>query len=395
MHHLTVLPAVVLAILGQIFKSGQGQTHKIIVGTAVLLGALFVAYCVYFVVFRFVLRRRISLMNHRFIRRFSRPAFWIFGIAAAMSAVPFFEFSESIAGTIEHILHICFLICIGWVLVAFVYTFEDIMVRRYDMSASDNLNARRIRTQLAVIRRVALIFVFVLTAGLVLYTFNHTRIWQYGAGLIASAGLASFALASAAKTTVGNMLAGIQIALTEPIRLDDVVIVDGQWGRIEEITSAYVVVKIWNLERLIVPLTWFIENPFQNWTRTSSDLLGTFYIYVDYTCPVDPLREEFERILKETDLWDGKAQVLQVTDLFKTTMQLRCLLSASDSGKLFNLRCLAREKMILFIQQNYPQHLPTLRFAENAREQEHSHEHSLPGSLPGSAHEARTNSPTP
>jgi len=387
MHHLTVLPAVVLAILGQIFKSGQGQTHRIIVGTAVLLGALFVAYGIYFVVFRFVLRRKISLMNHRFIGRFSRPAFWIVGIAAAMSAVPFFQLNDSMAGTVEHILHIIFLICIGWVLVAFVYTFEDVMVRRYDMSTADNLNARRIRTQLAVIRRIALIFVFVLTAGLVLYTFNHTRIWQYGAGLIASAGLASFALASAAKTTVGNMLAGIQIALTEPIRLDDVVIVDGQW----EITSAYVVVKIWNLERLIVPLTWFIENPFQNWTRTSSDLIGTFYIYVDYTCPVDPLRKEFERILKETTLWDGKAQVLQVTDLFKTTMQLRCLLSATDSGKLFDLRCLAREKMILFIQQNDPQHLPTLRFAENARDQEHSHENALRSA----ALEAKTNSPAP
>jgi len=391
MHPTSVLPAAAPAVLGQVFANGQQHLHKVIVGTAVLFGALFLAYGIYLVVFRYVLKRKISLSNHRFIGRFRRPAFWIFGIAAAMSAVPFFEFSSYLAGTIEHILHICFLVCVGWVLTACVYTFEDIMVRRYDMSAADNLNARRIRTQLAVIRRVALIFVFVLTAGLVLYTFNHTRIWQYGAGLIASAGLASFALASAAKTTVGNMLAGIQIALTEPIRLDDVVIVDGQWGRIEEITSAYVVVKIWNLERLIVPLTWFIENPFQNWTRTSSDLIGTFYIYVDYTCPVEPLRKEFERILKETTLWDGKAQVLQVTDLFKTTMQLRCLLSASDSGKLFDLRCLAREKMILFIQQNYPQHLPTLRFAENAREHEHTQEHSPTGA----SLEQKTSSPAP
>jgi small-conductance mechanosensitive channel len=391
MLHWAAFSAVFFAFLGQVFTSGESQTHRLVVGTAVLFGALFLAYGAYFAVFRFVLRRKISLANHQFIRRYSRPAFWIFGIAAAMSAVPFFQFNAYIADTTEHVLHIIFLICVGWVLATSVYTFEDLMVRRYDMNAADNLNARRIRTQLAVIRRVALIFVFVLTAGLVLYTFNHTRIWQYGAGLIASAGLASFALASAAKTTVGNMLAGIQIALTEPIRLDDVVIVDGQWGRIEEITSAYVVVKIWNLERLIVPLTWFIENPFQNWTRTSSDLIGTFYIYVDYTCPVEPLRKEYERILQETALWDGKAQVLQVTDLFKTTMQLRCLLSASDSGKLFDLRCLAREKMILFIQQNYPQHLPTLRFAENGREQEQAHEHTLPRTAP----EAKAIPPAP
>ncbi|MGC1781300.1 MAG: mechanosensitive ion channel family protein [Acidobacteriaceae bacterium] len=160
------------------------------------------------------------------------------------------------------------------------------------------------------------------------------------------------------------MLAGIQIALTEPIRLDDVVIVEGQWGRIEEITAAYVVVCIWNLERLIVPLSYFIEHPFQNWTRSSADLLGTFYIYADYTCPIEPLRQEFERILKSTKLWDSKAQVLQVTDLFQNVMQIRALMSASDSGRLFDLRCYAREKMIDFLQKNYPHCLPKQRISE-------------------------------
>jgi small-conductance mechanosensitive channel len=364
MHLLASLPVFILSFFAQIFRHSQDPMHQIVLGTAVLLGAIFISLGIYIAVFRFVLRRKVSFEHHGTLGRFSKPAFWLFLIAATMIGVHFFYFGQQIEDLTQHVLLILFLVCIGWLLVASVYAVEDVLLRRYDISAEDNLNARRIRTQMAVMRRLALFFIFIVDVGLVLYTFNHTRIWQYGAGLIASAGLASFALASAAKTTVGNLLAGIQIALTEPFRIDDVVIVDGQWGRIEEITSAYVVVRIWNLERLIVPLTWFIENPFQNWTRTSADLLGTFYMYVDYSCPVDPLREEFVRVLESSKEWDGKAQVVQVTDFFKTTMQLRFLMSARNSGDLFNLRCYGREKMIAFVQRNYPQHLPTLRFAD-------------------------------
>ena len=377
MHLLASLPLIVLDVFGQLFRNAENPLHKIILGTGVLSSSVLISIGIYFFVFRFVLRRRISLEHHRILRRFSKPVFWIFVVAATMSAFPAFGFNAQIEGTTEHALHVCLLLCIGWLLVACVYAVEDVLMKRFDISAADNLNARRARTQMAVLRRLALFFIFVLIAGLILYTFNHTRVWQYGAGLIASAGLASLALASAARTTVGNLLAGIQIALTEPIRIDDVVIVDGQWGRIEEITSAYVVVRIWNLERLIVPLTWFIENPFQNWTRTSADLLGTFYMYVDYSCPVDPLREEFVRVLKESKEWDGKAQVVQVTDFFKTTMQLRFLMSAGNSGDLFNLRCYGREKMISFVQKNYPQHLPTLRFAENPDQSDGGGSHLL------------------
>ncbi len=387
MHFFSLLPVAALAVLGQLFRNAQDPMHKILLGTAVLLGAVFFSLGIYVFVFRFVLRRRIRIEHHGTLGRFSKPAFWLFLIAATMSAFPAFGFNRQIQDVTEHALHICLLISIGWLLIACVYAVEDVLVRRYDITAADNLNARRVRTQMAVIRRLVMFFIFVVISGLILYTFNHTRIWQYGAGLIASAGLASLALASAARTTVSNLLAGIQIALTEPIRLDDVVIVDGQWGRIEEITSAYVVVRIWNLERLIVPLTWFIENPFQNWTRKSADLLGTFFMYVDYTCPVDPLREEFVRVLKSSKEWDGKAQVVQVTDFFKTTMQLRFLMSASNSGDLFNLRCYGREKMIAFIQKNYPQHLPTLRFADRPDKPDGEIKNLTPNLAQGSPHQ--------
>lgn len=281
-----------------------------------------------------------------------------------MLAVPAFGVSTYAEDITEHVLHILFIVCLGWILICGVYAVQDILLRRYDMSLADNLHARRVRTQMAVMRRLAIGFIALLALGLILYTFNHTRLWQAGAGLLASAGLASLALAAAAKTTVSNLLAGIQIALTEPIRIDDVVIVDGQWGRIEEITAAYVVVCIWNLQRLIVPLSYFIENPFQNWTRTSAALMGTFFLYADYTCPIPSLREELTRILKTTDLWDGKVNVLPVTEFTPQAMQIRALMSASDSGKLWDLRCYVREKMIDFLQQKYPQCLPKQRIAE-------------------------------
>jgi small-conductance mechanosensitive channel len=342
----------------------EKHAHRLVLGSFVLSGAVLTVFALYWIVFRLALRRKLSPTHHSALRRFRKPAFWLFIVAAFMLAVPAFGISDHLYDLIEHVLHIVFILCLAWLLFALVYAVQDVVLRRYDVTATDNLRARRVQTQMTVIRRLAFAFVVVFAAGLILYTFHHTRLWQAGAGLLASAGLATLVLATAAKSTVSNLLAGIQIAFTEPIRLDDVVIVEGQWGRIEEINAAYVVVCIWNLERLIVPLNYFIENPFQNWTRTSADLLGTFYIYADYTCPIEPLRQEFERVLKSTNLWDGKAQVLQVTDLFQNVMQIRALMSASDSGRLFDLRCYAREKMIDFLQKNYPHCLPKQRISE-------------------------------
>ncbi len=362
--HRNIVSLVCFAAGSKILPLIERHAHRFVLGSFVLSGALLAGFAIYWMVFRLILRRTLSVAHHTAIRRLRKPTFWLFIVAAAMLAVPAFGISAHLYGLFEHILHIIFIVGLAWLLICCVYAVEDILLRRYDISAADNLRARRMRTQMAVLRRLIIGFIGVLTVGLILYTFNHTRLWQAGAGLLASAGLASLALAAAAKSTVSNLLAGIQIALTEPIRIDDVVIVEGQWGRIEEITTAYVVVCIWNLQRLIVPLSYFIENPFQNWTRTSANLMGTFYIYADYTCPVGPLREEFTRVLNSTRLWDGKVNVLQVTELYQQTMQVRALMSAADSGKLFDLRCYAREKMIDFLQKNYPHCLPKQRIAE-------------------------------
>jgi small-conductance mechanosensitive channel len=240
------------------------------------------------------------------------------------------------------------------------------MLRRYDLAAENNIQARRVHTQFQLFRRMLISFVVVIDIGALLWTFNDPRIWHYGSGLLASAGIASLILATAAKSTAANFLAGMQIALTEPIRIDDVVVIQGEWGRIEEINSAYVVVKIWDLRRLIVPLSYFIENSFQNWTRESSDIMGTAFLYVDYSIPVEDLRKQLEEIVHPSPLWNKNVCGLQVTNLTDRSMELRCLMSSRNSSDNFDLRCLVREKMTAWIQQNYPDAFPTTRFASRS-----------------------------
>jgi len=206
----------------------------------------------------------------------------------------------------------------------------------------------------------------VLTVAAALYTFHDDRLWRAGTGLLASAGLASLVLATAAKSTASNFLAGLQIALTQPIRIDDVVIVQGEWGRVEEITQSYVVIRIWDLRRLIVPLTYFIENSFQNWTRDSSDLLGTAFLYLDYAVPVEPLREHLQKVVAASKQWDRKVCGLQVTDLKEHTMELRCLMSAANASDSFDLRCIVREEMMRFVRENYPAAFPQARIMGKA-----------------------------
>jgi len=190
-------------------------------------------------------------------------------------------------------------------------------------------------------------------------TFERVR--HLGTTILASAGIIGIVVGMAAQRTIATFIAGLQIAITQPIRVDDVVIVENEWGRIEEITLTYVVVRIWDLRRLVVPITYFIENPFQNWTRVTADILGTVFIYVDYTVPIDSIRAELHRILKSSEFWDGKVCVLQVTNTSERTVELRALMSAADASTAWTLRCQVREKMVDFIQKNYPDALPKLR----------------------------------
>ena len=342
--------------------------HAIVLSIVAVCVALTVGIAVHAVVFRILARVRhrdvqASPLLRAVATRLRRPAFVITVLTAVAVVIPFLNIDQPLLGEVEKAFAIIWFLALGWLLISGVYLVEDVVLLRYDASTSDDVKARRVRTQLVLLRRMAISLLMVVDAGLILSLFRDSAIWHYGAGLLASAGLASLVLATAAKSTAENLLAGLQIALTEPIRLDDVVIVEGEWGRIEEITTTYVVVAIWDYRRLVVPLTYFIEKPFQNWTREHADLLGTAFLYVDYSVPVEALREEFSRVLEASPLWDRKAKALQVTNLSEHTMEIRCLLSARNAGNQFDLRCLVREAMIGFIQKNYPEAFPRTRIS--------------------------------
>ncbi|WP_282246928.1 MULTISPECIES: mechanosensitive ion channel family protein [Stenotrophomonas] len=257
------------------------------------------------------------------------------------------------------LLHIGLTACFIWLLVRAVAAGEQAILRDHPMEVADNLAARRIQTQTRVLSRVLMGAIILVGASMVLLTFPMVR--QIGTALLASAGIIGLVAGIAAKPVFGNLIAGLQIALTQPIRLDDVVIVEGEWGRVEEIGSSYVVVRIWDERRMVVPLTWFIENPFQNWTRRSADLLGTAFLWLDYRAPIAAIRSELERICKGEALWDGRVCVTQVTETTDHTLQVRLLVSARNSGDAFDLRCIVRERMLDFLAREHPQALPRTR----------------------------------
>jgi small-conductance mechanosensitive channel len=248
---------------------------------------------------------------------------------------------------------------VTWLLFQIVAVGERFILSRYDLSRTDNLRARGIYTQVHILKRTfhVVITVVMLAAGLMM--FDQVR--SLGASVLASAGVIGIIVGFAAQRTIANLFAGFQLAMTQPIRLDDVVIVENEWGRIEEITLTYVVVRIWDLRRLIVPLSYFIERPFQNWTRAQSEILGTVFLYTDYTVPVEAIRAELKRIVAQSPNWDGKVCGLQVTNTSDRAVELRGLASAADASKAWDLRCEIREQLIFFVQQNYPDSLPRLR----------------------------------
>jgi small-conductance mechanosensitive channel len=315
----------------------------------------------HFFVYRILLaltKRTKSAMDNLCIKHCYRPFQWIVVLLVMRLLLPL-KLSEEYLLVTKQGLGLFFIGLISFLLVKATYVLDEYVIGRFDIDQKDNLRARKIRTQLNVLKRIVIIVVCILALGMMLMTFEKVR--QLGTTILASAGIIGIVVGMAAQRTIGTFIAGLQIAFTQPIRIDDVVIVENEWGRIEEITLTYVVVKIWDLRRLVVPITYFIEKPFQNWTRVTADLLGTVYIYVDYTVPVEVVRAELQNILKDCQLWDGKVCVLQVTNTSEHTLELRALMSAQDASTAWSLRCHVREKLVDFIQKKFPDSLPKLR----------------------------------
>ena len=279
-----------------------------------------------------------------------RPTRWAFaalGLVIAAREVPALDSAlERIAGFVMPAL-------IGWIVLAVMRATVKALELRADISAADNLQARRRRTRLAIFSRLATFLIIFLTVGLMLLSVPGVR--DIGVTLMASAGLAALAVGAAAQPALKALIGGLQMALTEPIRIDDVVIIDGEWGRIEDIRTTYVVVRIWDERRLIVPASKFLEETFQNWTRSDSQLLGTVFLYVDPMADIDRLRAEYDRVISDHRLWDGRVKVLQVTDASFDAVEVRLLMSAADAGTAFDLRCEVREAMLAIIRDKMPE----------------------------------------
>jgi small-conductance mechanosensitive channel len=282
-------------------------------------------------------------------------------LLAVILAAPLFAISPELVGVVRSATSLMLIALIAYVLYQVVDAVATFVLTRHRLDVSDNLRARAIYTQVTVLKKVAVTTIAIFTLASMLMVFDSVR--QLGASILASAGIAGIVVGFAAQKSIATVLAGFQIALTQPIRVDDVVIVSGEWGRIEEITLTYVIVQVWDQRRLVVPITYFLEEPFQNWTRASAEILGTVFLHLDYTMPIEPLREEVGRLLSASPLWDGRVQGVQVTEARDRTLEVRVLASAADASRAWDLRCELREKLIAFVRERHPECLPRVRLA--------------------------------
>ncbi|QBA65490.1 mechanosensitive ion channel family protein [Muriicola soli] len=294
------------------------------------------------------------------VKKISLPlVFILFSFLIRMGALRELLGLEDYGAWFRKISTLLFIFSFTWLLIRIIKLIKQLVINNYDVQSTDNLKARKVYTQFTILERIFIFIVTIMALGIALMSFEEIR--EIGISIFASAGVAGIIIGFSAQKMIGAILAGIQIAIAQPIKIDDVVVVEGEWGRIEQITLTYVVVAIWDKRRLVLPTTYFIEKPFQNWTKTTADILGTVFLYTDYKVPFDELREELKRILDSTDLWDGKAQNIQVTNATGTHVEIRALMSAKDSPTAWDLRVLVREKLITFLQENYPESLPHSR----------------------------------
>ena len=322
-----------------------------------------IVYWILLRIFRRIMKSSNNLAVYRAVKaNCSKPALMFF-ISIILLITYKLKFASTVteeaSDSIRQLLSLVIMFSVGWFLVGIVESVEDYLTGKYDVKARDNLKARKIHTQVRIIKKVAFFIITLVTVSCMIMTFEKAR--QFGASLLASAGIIGIVMGFAAQRSLGTIVAGLQIAITQPIRIDDVVIVEGEWGNIEDITMTYVVVRIWDKRRLVVPINYFIEKPFQNWTRVSADLIGTIFLHVDYTVPLDELRSYFFSVLEKNDKWDKKVACMQVTACGEKTVELRFLVGAEDAPIAWDLRCEVREELLKYVRNNYSESLPKVR----------------------------------
>jgi small-conductance mechanosensitive channel len=339
-------------------------THfpDIFTGLAVLLGGIAAGLVVRFILFsglRAYARREDSTLASSIVRHLGTASAWFLPVLALSLLLPLVPLPPKPFEVLRRFIEFVLILTFAWGLIRSLDVAQDLVQLRYQLSGADNLRVRKLFTQLQFLKKLAASLVAFIAVGLVLMSFETVR--RLGTGLLTSAGIASVIVGFAAQRSISNLLAGFQIAFTQPIRIDDVLVVEGEWGRVEEITFTYVVLSIWDERRLVLPLNYFIEKPFQNWTRTNSRLTGAVFLQTDYTVPIDALRAELRRLLEASPLWDQRVCVLQVTDSKERTLELRALVSAANASALWDLRCLVREGLVAYLQREFPESLPRTR----------------------------------
>jgi small-conductance mechanosensitive channel len=318
-----------------------------------------VAHAIGYLFVNRLLRRRKSSVAASFVARIRWPTRFIVLAFFITAVLPTLRIAPDVSLLLQRIASLSLVAMMGWMAISVVSLAGDIVALRYNIEIADNLAARRVQTQLRILKRTVNLLLLVITISIMLMTIPSVR--EFGVSLFASAGVAGIAVGLAARPTLANLVAGLQIALAQPIRIDDVVIVEKEWGRIEEITSTYVVVRIWDERRLVVPLSYFIEKPFQNWTRRSAEMIGEVTWYLDYTAPIDAMRKKLDEFVRESQHWDGKLALIQVVNADKLTIEARALVSGANSGAVWDLRCEVREKMITYLLDHHAHCLPRIR----------------------------------
>jgi small-conductance mechanosensitive channel len=330
----------------------------VLIGSAILIGVIVKFLLAFFIRYFFAKDTEYSV-TRSILKRLGKPVTYFLPLMVFNLMLPLMKMNAAYFPGVNKMIDILMILAFAFILTGIVNVVQDYVYHAYDLKAENNLRARKIRTQLQFVRRLVLTIVIILTLCAILLNFDHLR--KIGAGLLTGVGVGGIIIGFAAQKSLGNFLAGFQIAFTQPIRIDDVLVVEGEWGRVEEITLTYVVLNIWDQRRLILPINYFIEKPFQNWTRTGSEILGTVFLYLDYTVPIEPLRSELTRLLNASPLWDKRVNALQVTNASERTIEIRALMSAHNSGQAFDLRCYVRENLVNFIQQHYPGSFPKAR----------------------------------
>ena len=293
------------------------------------------------------------------IRHLSKPVTFLIPLIVFNLFIPVMELPPVFLQRLRHGVEIALIICTSWALIGGIHVMQDLVNDRVNIKTPDNLRQRRIITQLMYVRRVLVAIIVLVTIGAVLLTFGSMR--KIGTGLLTGVGIGGIIIGFAAQRSLGNLLAGFQIAFTQPIRIDDQVLVENEFGRIEEITLTYVVVRIWDERRMVLPINYFIEKPFQNWTRTTTEIIGSIYFYADYTLSVEWLRKQLMEIIEDHPLWDKRVAALQITDFKPDVMELRAIVSSTNPAVSWDLRCFIREEIIKRINDHFPNSLPKNR----------------------------------